>query len=85
MRRDHSIRRRLAQIRASAEAFETVNFEQGHLKGLVLSIIGFVDRARCHGRELERWWRVAEEYRRALDSPRLAGKGRQTFLRQVVG
>lgn len=85
MKRDHGIRRRLAQIRARVETFETTNWEQGHLKGLVLSIIGFVDRARCHGQELERWWRVAEEYSRALASPKLVGRGRRTFLRKVVG
>ncbi len=78
---------RLERVRRGVARFAAVNYQQKQLRTTLLTIIAYLERLHLQGSEpaeLARWWRVVTEYRRALESPRLAGKGRRRALKRLL-
>ena len=79
--------RRLAAARRDVAALVPANVEQGQLVGLLLAILGYMERNLCkpgRGEELDRWWRVLAAYRRALEVPELVGPRRLAALEKLM-
>ncbi len=80
-------RRRLRRARRALDAFPPANRYQAELQGVVLAMIGYMDRHWCGpGRayDFDRWWRIVDYYSRALGSPELAAARDRDLLDKIL-
>ena len=80
---------RLGQTHEAIERFAARTPAQKHLRGLLLSMLGYVEANYCRPgneveAELDRWWLAIATYRRLLESPRLSARGGRELARKML-
>lgn len=78
---------RLQDARGEIAAVTVHNRYQRELRGLILSILNYLEEAHCRpgeAPEFDRWWRVVCDYGRVLVSPEMASKRARTVLDNLL-